>query len=209
MNVLLIEDHPITAMGIKHVFHDNFESTEVHIASNGKESLVLLNSTAYTVVVMDIVLPDTDSHALLFNIKRLQPEAKILMYSNCQDEVYAMPYISMGANGFLNKSHPEEDFVLAVKMILANQIFLSQRVINKKIKKKLFTLDMGSPFRTLSKRELELFNHLMKGERMKDISSTMNIHQSTAATLKKRLMKKLGVDSMVDLVNVAVEFGFK
>lgn len=209
MNVLLIENHPIMAKGIQHVFENHFEIINVDISKNGKQALEALNNNTYKVVVMDIVLPNTDSHTLLHHIKRLQNEAKILIFSNNQDEVYALPYITMGANGYLNKSQSEQDFVLAIRMILAGQLFLSQRVINKKMKINSYNNEPDTPFKKLSKRELELFNHLMKGKRMKDASTIMNIHQSTAATLKKRMMKKLGVNSLVDLINLAKEFGFK
>lgn len=209
MNVLLIEDHPITAMGIEQVFEDHFDSVKVHIATNGKEALNKINAFSFKVIVMDVVLPDTDTHALLFEALRIQPESKILIHSNCQDEIYAMPYISMGASGYLNKTSSEIDFVQAVKLVMSGQLVLSQKVMQKNINRKTNAANLGSPFQKLSKRELEFFNHLIKGDSIKDISVVMHIEPSTAATLKKRMMKKLGVTGMVELIRVADEFGYK
>lgn len=209
MNVLIIEDHPITAMGVEQIFEDYFECSEVHIASNGKDAINKINTISFKVMIMDIVLPDTDTHALLFEALRVQPNSKILIYSNYQDEIYAMPYISMGASGYLNKTNSEENFVQAIKMILAGQLYLSQKVIQKNMNRKSNTANMGSPFQKLSKRELEFFNHLIKGYSVKDISAVMHIEPSTAATLKKRMMKKLCVTGIVELIKVADEFGYK
>lgn len=209
MNILIIENHPITALGTKQVLEDNFDAVNVQIAPDGNVAVNIMNDNSYEVIVMDIVLPDTDSHALLHDIKRLQPQSNVLIYSNSQDEVYAMPYIKMGASGFLNKSKSEEDFILAIKMVSSGQLFLSQQVIKKSMNNQNNSLELESPFQKLSKRELELFNHIIKGKRMKVISSTMNIEQSTTATLKKRMMIKLGVNNMVELINLSNEFGFK
>lgn len=209
MNVLIIEDHPITAMGIEQVFDDHFDSAKIHFAINGKEAIQKLNSMPFKVIVMDIVLPETDTHALLFETLRIQPDSKILIHSNYQDEIYAMPYISMGASGYLNKSSSELDFVQAIKLVMAGQLVLSQQVMRKNMNHKTNSANLGSPFQKLSKRELEFFNHLIKGDSIKDISTVMHIEPSTSATLKKRMMKKLGVTGMVELIKVADEFGYK
>lgn len=209
MNVLVIEDQPITALGVERLVMENFDTSHIHIATTGKQALHKINEFSFQLVIMDIVLPQTDSHALLFDIMRLQSNCKVLIYSNNRDEVYAMSYVSMGASGYLNKINPKEDFVMAIKMILGGQLFLSERVIRNNINQKTKKVNTESPFKKLSKRELEFFNHYIKGSRIKDICGIMNVEQSTAATLKKRMMTKLGVDGMVNLINIANEFGYK
>lgn len=209
MNVLVIENQPITALGIESVCRDHFNPLEVFAVESSQQALCKINKFRFQVVIMDIALPQTDSHALLKEITRIQSDCKILIYSNNQDDVYAMSYISMGASGYLNKTNSKEDFVMAIKMILAGQLFLSERMIRKNLDCRTNTVNIESPFLKLSKREFEFFYHYIEGKRIKDIRCLMNIEQSTVATLKKRMMTKLGVDNVVDLINIAGEFGYK
>lgn len=208
MNVLVVDKNPINAIGCKKIFEDHFKAAKVHNTNNGEKAIHKLNTISFDVVVMDIVLQDTDAQSLLYEILRIQPKAKILIFSNNQDEIFAMPYISMGASGYLNKTSSEADFVLAINMIITGQLVMSQHLTKKNANKKTSTLGIKCPFQKLSKRELELFDHLIKGERIQDISKIMNIAPTTAATLKKRIMVKLNVKGMVDLIKVACEFGY-
>ena len=65
-----------------------------------------------------------------------------------------------------------------------------------------------NPFLKLSKRELELYKHLIQGVYIKKIGRIMNIEQSTATTLKKRMFTKLGVSNMIELTQLSIEYGY-
>lgn len=208
MNVIHIDNHPIIALGAQKIFEENFKDAKFYYAKNGKEALAKFNEISFKIAILDIVLPKTDTQALLTKIRNLQPKCKILIYSNYQDKIYAMRYISMGASGFLNKSKSEKDFVMAINMILAGQLFISQEIAQHSISSTKGNTNYSNPFEDLSKRELELFNHLIKGEQMSHVCDVMNIQQSTSATLKKRIMTKLSVTNMVELINLAKEYGY-
>jgi DNA-binding NarL/FixJ family response regulator len=104
------------------------------------------------------------------------------------------------------RSAPKAEFILAIHNLIAGKLYLNIEQLQtqkKNIGKNKVEI---SPFERLSGRELELFTHLITGLRIKEITHIMNIEQSTAATLKKRIMTKLGVDNMVDLVKLSTVF---
>ncbi|HKK63994.1 MAG TPA: response regulator transcription factor, partial [Bacteroidales bacterium] len=117
MRFLIVEDHPITAMGLKMIIEEDFDNPSVDIAHNGKETLSLLKNNTYTVIVLDITLPDTDTQSLLSNIKRISENTEILVCSNSEPKLYAMSYISMGASGYIHKSFSTQQLVTAIKMV--------------------------------------------------------------------------------------------
>lgn len=209
MNVLIIEDHPITTLGLVQILEKNFDGIKIQTAGDGVEAIEKLKGDSFEVIITDIVLPNTDSNALLMQIKNIQPQSRVLVYSNNPDEVYAMHFINMGASGYINKSQSMDNFVMGIKMILAGQLFMSEKVIKKHKNEKSNFTRSTSPFTNLTKRELEVFNHLIKGERLKDICHIMKLKQSTISTLKTRIMTKLGVDNLVDLTSLAYEYGLK
>lgn len=207
MNILIIDDHPIIAIGLKRVLRDNFEPKEMDVATSGHEAMELLQAHQYTICVLDLVLPNTDTHALLKQILMVQKKCKVLVYSSSPDEVYAMNYIREGASGFLNKNAPLDDFVTAVGMLLNGKMYISERILRSNFSKTAAALNpFENPFNKLSKRELELLTHVLQGKKNKEISQVLSIEQSTTATLKGRLMRKLGVNSVVELIALAKEY---
>ncbi|MCH8535712.1 MAG: response regulator transcription factor [Flavobacteriaceae bacterium] len=208
MNVLLIDDHPAIRIGLQMIIEDNFDVSIIHTAQNGIEATEKLDLCKYDLIVLDIYLPDTDTTNLFSILKRRQPDAYITMYSNYLEEIYAMNFINMGANGYINKSTPEEELIFALKIILNGQIYLPKKIVEKNRKANTNIFDYTNPFDKISKRELELFKHLINGKTLKEIGGLMKIEQSTVATLKTRMMRKLGVSNLIELTKVAEEYQF-
>jgi two-component system invasion response regulator UvrY len=207
MNVLNIEHHPVTALGVEKLFKENFDDITYYHTSDGENIPSILKETSFDVIVLDIIIPNTDIHNLLIKIRNKQPNAKILIFSHYSEGLYAMHYISLGVNGYLRKSSSVENFVFAIKMILNGQLYISNDLVQKNMdtKTKKFT---GNHFETLSNRELEIFGHIVNGISMKRICNIMSIEQSTSATLKKRMMQKLKVNNMVELVKLSIINGY-
>lgn len=208
MNILIIEDHLVTAMGLKMIIADNFENPKIDITHNGKEALDKVKKKHYDVITLDITLPNTDTQSLLENIKRISKTTEVLICSNSDSKIYAMPYIAMGASGFIHKSFTEQQLVGAIKLILDGQTYVSREALQNSFNKKGEIKNQYDSFtQQLSRRELEVFTHLLNGKRIKEISETLNIHQSTASTLKKRILEKANVDNLIDLKKKVDKYG--
>lgn len=207
MNILIVEDHPVMALGTKVLIEENFEHAVVDIVGDGKDCIKHVKANLYDIIIQDIELPHTDSLRLLEDIKTLQPKAKVLIYTYKSDEVYALTYINQGASGYLNKSNTDERFILVVKTILAGQLVLNQNVMYNQLKHS-GNKGISKSFQDLTERELELVTHLVKGKRLKDIGNTMNIAQSTVSTLKRRIFTKLNVKNIIELSEVYHDIEF-
>jgi DNA-binding NarL/FixJ family response regulator len=209
MNVLIIEDHPITAMGLKVIIEENFENPKVDIAHNGKEALNFVKNKAYKIILLDITLPNTDTQSLVNKLKRVTENTEILICSNNDPNMYAMNYISMGASGYIHKSSSKQQMVTAINTVLEGQVYVSKEILQNSLNNKGQVIGQQKKLiNHLSNRELEVLTHLLNGKRINDIKATMNIHQSTASTLKKRIMEKANVDNLMDLKKKADEGGF-
>lgn len=205
MRVLIIEDHPVTVIGLEYLFKNNFKDIELQYASDGSAAKNLIVENEFGFCVLDIFLPNTDTHALMCFLQKNQPNCKILIYSNSPEKIYSINFIKMGARGFLNKSVSTYDFVIAVKAILSGQIFFPENVLPYLI----FGADdreKVSVFDKLTPREVELYNQLVQGKSSKDIGTTLSIEPSTVATLKSRLLKKLNLNSVYELIQFSNEF---
>ena len=122
----------------------------------------------------------------------IQQDPKVLILSEAKHKPFAMQYMLEGASGFYDKSCSEEDLILAVELVLSDQIYLSKDVLQSQIKiQNSHLISRSDTLNKLSKREYEVFKLLIEGKQIKEISKEMEIHQSTTSTLKNGFLVNL------------------
>jgi two-component system invasion response regulator UvrY len=205
-HLLTIEGHPITALGMNVLIEEILKDVTIYQTMTGSDALKKLKKQVMDIIILDPALPKTDTNFLLQELLRIQPKVKVLIFSNRNEKVFALPFIRIGASGYIVRSAPKAEFILAIHNLIAGKLYFNIEQLQTQKKNIGKNKDEISPFERLSGRELELFTHLITGLRIKEITHIMNIEQSTVATLKKRIMIKLGVDNMVDLVKLSTVF---
>ena len=135
-------------------------------------------------------------------IKKEYPDVKVLMYSGQSEDVYALSTIRAGAFGYLSKASEIDYIISAVKKVSEGNMFITNELAQR------LAFDEGTQkprrfFRKLSTREVEVLKLLASGKRNKDVALGLNLNEKTVSTYKARLMKKLNVDNMVDLLQQA------
>ena len=125
---------------------------------------------------------------------------RILVFSYHAEEMYALSAIKAGASGYISKTTDPKTLESAIYQVARGGIYL-----NKKITEKLNTgMSKGksliTKFKKLSTREIEVLNLISTGKRNKDIAETLHINEKTVSTYKTRLLKKLNVDNVADLI---------
>ncbi|WP_199063919.1 response regulator transcription factor, partial [Serratia sp. ASV30] len=106
------------------------------------------------------------------------------------------------ANGFISKGKNVEELLFAVKHILKGYLFFSAEVLSD-ISEIIFLSKNAKPTRTLTTREINVLRHLVKGHKNKEIAEHLFISEKTVSTYKTRIMAKLGVNSVIEMVNYA------
>lgn len=210
MNILFIDNELLAAIGLQKVIEDNFDSTTFTVQAKLNDVKELINQYDYDVIFLDIGLQSFDVEQFFNHLDSLEKNLKILIFSREDHEKYALKYISLGASGFLPKTASPESLLTAIELVKSGQVYLSQKILSSNINSNGFngTEPSALPVHTLSKREKEAFQYLIDGVRVKEICATMGIHQSTASTLKKRILKKLNVENMMDLKTLVLQHGY-
>jgi two-component system invasion response regulator UvrY len=149
------------------------------------------------------MLPNTDTHALMHQLLSHQPNCKVLVYTNSPEASYARKYLSLGACGYVNKLASSSELIIAIQVVLAGQLYVSEILMRQALGAKTNVQLKENPFDRLTHRESELLTHILKGYKNHEICDILNIEPSTVATIKVRLMRKLGVHNMVDLLTLA------
>jgi two-component system invasion response regulator UvrY len=203
INILIADDHAMVRKGLKVVLADQYPHAVIDFACTGEDTLHAIRSGEYNLLILDMNFPDMSSFSLFQQILVANSELKILIYTMNAEEVYALRYLQMGAFGYLEKSAPDADLIKAVQTILNGKRYFSVDVLDAMTVSYSSGPQPKNPFESLSVRELEICMYLVKGHGIGKISSFLNLHTSTVATQKTRIFKKVSVDSLIDLAELA------
>ncbi|MGF1559984.1 MAG: response regulator [Flavobacteriaceae bacterium] len=202
IKVLIADNHPIIRMGVNQVLESATGFQVVGAVSTTDELFEKLQKVKPDVVMLEMDIPQINGIATLRKIKKEFPDIKVLMYSGQSEDVYALSTIRAGAFGYLSKTSDIDYIISAVKKVSEGNMFITNELAQR------LAFDEGTQkprrfFRKLSSREVEVLKLLASGKRNKDVAEGLNLNEKTVSTYKARLMKKLNVDNMVDLLQQA------
>ena len=202
IKVLIADNHPVVRLGIKKVLESSSDIEVTADVSTTEELFNTLKSITPDVVILEMDIPEINGIATLRKMKQDFPDIKTLMYSGQSEDVYALSTIRAGAYGYLSKTADLEYIISAVRKVSEGNMFIT----NELAQRLAFDESTQKPrrfFRKLSSREVEVLKLLASGKRNKEVAEGRNLNEKTVSTYKARLMKKLNVDNLVDLLQQA------
>lgn len=201
VHVLIVDDHPMVCFGLGALVRNTVRDVQLHVANTFQEGIDKLSSQSMDMIMLDLALPGGMGMEMIERLRRVQPEVKILICT-ARDELLNAPlYVQGGANGFLHKHSSDVEAEKAIRAVLENRKYVSDNV-----KKLIFSNLVNSeplpvdPIQTLTKREKQVLNLILKGKWLKEIAKELNTQVSTVGTQKANIFRKLGVENTVDLV---------
>ncbi len=202
INVCLADNYPVVHFGVKSYFKDH---PEISIVSNVGSFFMVpdaLRNKEINVLVIDLELDGLKSIYELKAIIKNFPTTKVLVFTNLNEQVYAPNAIKAGVLGFVHKTSKLE--TLGTTIIRVHQGIV---MMSDSIKKNLALIAKQNKserlYRKLSNREIEVLRYLSDGKKNNEISKLLDLNEKTISTYKLRLLQKLNVTNLVDLVNKA------
>lgn len=199
--VLIADHHPITREGILSLLQKSENFEVIGNVTSGNELFKFMKTRIPDVLVMELDLPQINGITALRAIKTQFPGTKLLVFSCQPEEMYALSAIKSGASGYIAKTAGIESLLLAVQQVARGGIYLNQNITERINSGYSQSNGLVSKYKRLSTREVEVLNLLSNGKRNKDIAEALNINEKTVSTYKTRLLKKLKVDNLADLIN--------
>jgi DNA-binding NarL/FixJ family response regulator len=198
MNILLADHHPVFRRGLRSIMKDHMEFSFKAKVDDGND---LIRSITYhhpDVLILEMDLPNTNGIGTIREIRFHFPVLKILVVSSHPEEIYAVSVVKSGANGYISKTRSIKETRKSLLSIARGETYLSEDLkfkLEDKNNKNVLK------FKKLSNREIEVLNLLSKGRRNKEIAKALSINEKTVSTYKTRLLKKLKVDNIADLIH--------
>jgi DNA-binding NarL/FixJ family response regulator len=201
LTFLIADDHTVVRQGISLVVKELFSNAVIHTAGSFKDTLSIVKETKLDLLILDINFPDGNSINIIPEVKTLQPDLKILIFTAYDESIYAMRYLNAGVSGYLNKGCSEDEMKLAIKSMIATGKYITQN-IKDKILDSYISKTPINPLEKLSIREVEVARLLIKGYGNLEISELLQIKKTTVSTFKNRVFEKLEIDNLASLIEL-------
>ena len=207
--VLIVEDHPATRAGLAACLASQPDFEVCGQTDSWREASQLIRATAPDLVLLDLQLKDGHGWSLLYELAGAAPMPKILVYSVFDEDLHAARLLRAGAAGYLTKEAPLEEVIRAARRILAGQLVVSEAMTTLLIRQAVGLprdfqeAERAREAKELSDRELQVFEMISRGLLNKEIASLLGIGAKTVGGYKARLMRKLGVSTVPELIRTA------
>jgi DNA-binding NarL/FixJ family response regulator len=206
IRVLIADDHAIVRAGLKQLFALAPDLQVAGEAANGAEVLEQLSRCPIDLLLLDLNMPGLNGASLLARVKARHPELPVLVFSMHNEPQVAASMLKAGANGYITKDCEPEVLLAAMHKVARHGNYLDPGIAEKMA----FDATSSSqrpPHTYLSQRELEVLRLLTTGLGVNDIAAQLSISGKTVSTHKARLMEKLNLSSMADLMRYAMQHG--
>ncbi|HKP97286.1 MAG TPA: response regulator transcription factor [Fibrobacteria bacterium] len=206
--IYLVDDHPLVLSGLANLIREQPDMSVVGEADDAQKAMEGFKATSPDIALVDISLKGMDGLELIKHAKARFPSLAILVLSMHDESLYAERAIRAGAGGYIMKQEAAEKVVVAVRRILDGETYLSDKMYSHLARRMAGGAERGgiSPLRQLSDRELEIFNLMGNGRRIKEIAENLGISTKTVETHCAHLRKKLNLKGSVELMQFAIRW---
>jgi RNA polymerase sigma factor (sigma-70 family) len=210
VGVLLADDHTLIRAGLRMVVEAQPDLAVVGEANDGREAVAMAQALKPDVAVMDIGMPSLNGIEAARQIRGTLPQTQIVMLSMHSDEGYILRALKAGAKAYLLKDSAEADLARAIRAAAAGKSFFSPavgKVLLEDYMRRLQRTGLEDSYELLTPREREILQLVAEGNSSKEIADLLNLSVYTVETHRARVMQKLNLRGIPELILYAVRKG--
>ena len=199
VKVLIVDDHPVVRVGLRTMLESEGTIRVTGMAGSALEAVIELQNSQPDVVLMDLRMPEMEGAQAIAELRKIQPEVRILVLTNYEADEDIIRALQAGAIGYLLKSTPQEEIINAVKLVRDGV-----RCIPSNIAQRLPEMIAREE---LSQRELEVLTLAAKGLTNKEIARRLFISDNTARNHIANCLLKLRANDRTEAATTAIQRG--
>lgn len=204
IKICIADSLPVVSQGLQSYFQGNSRMEVVASTKNLESLLNVLNSKRCDILLLDIELDGLSSIRDIKSLLKDFPESKIVLFTNVSEQMYAPTAIKAGVSAYVSKKSDLKELESTIAKVTEGKVVFSEAV-----KKSIEILSKGKKserlFKKLSTREIEVLRYLNDGKKNKEVAQILGLDEKTISTYKLRLLAKLNVTNLVDLLKKAKE----
>jgi len=204
--ILIADDHPVLAAGLRGLLEPEFEVVDV--VTDGRELMSAARRHRPDVIVTDITMPSLNGIEAAAQLRDSGVSAKVVFLTVHHDVAYARRAMEAGAAGFLLKHSLASEVTTAVRQVLLGRIYITPMIAGELLQS--YRDDVSRPHDSMERltvRQREVLQLIAEGRSAKEVAAVLKISTRTAEFHKARLMETLALQSTADLVHYAIRHG--
>ena len=216
--VMLVDDHPLFRQGLRRVLEKEEDIQVIMEVADGEEALRQIKRVVPDVVIMDINLPHMNGLQVTRELKQAVPEVAVIMLTAYHDDEQIFHSVRAGAAAYFPKEITPRRLIEAIRQVGKGNYVIDDEVLDKpEVANWLLTqfdkvayID-GVPnemFAPLSPREMEILQHIAKGQSNKEVAYELGISRQTVKNHMTSILRKLAVNDRTQAALYAVKRGW-
>jgi DNA-binding NarL/FixJ family response regulator len=204
IRILLADDHDVMRSGLRAILEAHGEWLVCGEAREGHEAVRLALELKPDIAIIDIAMPGLDGLEVTRQIKKELPQTEVLIFTMHETENMIRAVIAAGARGYVLKSDAGLKLIESVEALSRHEPYFTPKASG--ILLEGFIKSYGEPDKEsiLTSRERQIVQLLVAGKVNKEIADVLNISVRTVETHRATIMRKLGINSIVELVLYAI-----
>ncbi len=209
IKILIADDHALVREGIRALLNIHEEIEILGEASDGKEAVEKAAQLKPDMILMDIAMPGLGGLEATLEIKKSDPDIKILILSQYDDKEYVSRLLKAGVSGYILKQGVGTDLISAIRAVAKGEFYLypsiTSGVIDGFLRKG--KVEIEDPYEKLTDREKQVLKLIGEGESHKEIATLLHISAKTVIAHQTNITEKLGLHSRAALIKFALRKG--
>jgi DNA-binding NarL/FixJ family response regulator len=208
--ILIADDHTLFREGLRSLLSTHEDLHVLGEAENGQEALRAVAERKPDLLLIDLSMPKMGGLDAIREIKRYEPETKILVLTVHETEEFVLAALNAGASGYVLKDATHQELILAIRSVLREKRYLSPDISAKVIEGYIDgrkAVKSTSSWESLTLREREILKLIAEGRKNKEIADILFLSAKTVAKHRANLMNKLDLHSASALTAYAMERG--
>jgi len=206
--IVIIDEHPMVREWLVQKIRNEVDLQICGHADDASTAMEVIRTQEPQLVVTELSLPSAPGIEIVRAVKARFDSLPLLVLSRYDEEQCAEAAISAGARGFVSKKESGGTVKLAIRRVLAGEIYLSEHMAALVLHSFAggSRVPPRSPRDLLSRRELELFTLIGEGFKPTEIAIKMSVGVKTVESFSNRIRQKLGLENARELFRCAVEW---
>jgi DNA-binding NarL/FixJ family response regulator len=208
--IVIADDHTILRQGLRALLSSDPNLKVVGEAEDGRDAIRCVENLSPDLALIDLSMPRMNGMEAIRDIKKTNPQTKIIVLTVHKTEEYILEALKSGADGYVLKDASHAELMIAINKVLEGKRYLSADISGKVIDGYLEgrkTLKSKSAWETLTQREREILKLIAEGNKNKEIADYLCISLKTVGKHRANLMKKLDLHNAAALTTFAMEKG--
>jgi DNA-binding NarL/FixJ family response regulator len=203
LRIMLVDDHPIVRRGLRDILSDAFAGAAIHEVGSGQDAVAALQLHSWSVIVLDLSLPDCSGLDVLKRVREMRPRLPVLILSVHAADQFARRAIAAGASGYVTKDVADSELVTAVWKLTRGGKYFGADVVER-VAPGLHPDREDRPHERLSDREYQVLRMIGGGKTVSEIATELSLSVKTVSTYRARVLEKMKMRTNAELTYYAV-----